>query len=177
MGPPGAVVVPEGLVDQVQIQVVEAEPGQRLGEGSLGAVLAAVLDPQLGGDEQLVPRDAAGGDGPADGLLVVVGLGGVEVAVADGEGVADRLGGLVGRDLEDPEPQDRQLDAVVEGDEAHPTPSVRLSARAGLADPAGGGWLQLPSSGKTKETPDRGGVGGPVDPGTARASLTGKGWS
>ena len=55
-GPPGAVVVPEGLVDQVQVEVVEAEPGQRLGEGSLGAVLAAVLDPQLGGDEQLVPR-------------------------------------------------------------------------------------------------------------------------
>ena len=65
-GPPGAVVVPEGLVDQVQVEVVEAESGQRLLEGSLGAVLAAVLDPQLGGDKQLVPRDAAVGDGPAD---------------------------------------------------------------------------------------------------------------
>jgi hypothetical protein len=46
-------------VDQVQVEVVEAEPLQRLLEGSPGAVLAAVLDPQLGGDEQLVPRDAA----------------------------------------------------------------------------------------------------------------------
>jgi hypothetical protein len=93
-------------MDQVQVEIIEAEPVQRLGEGSLGAVFAAVLDPQLGSDEQLVPRDAAGGDGPADGLLVLVRLGGVEVAVADGEGVGDGLLGLVGVDLEDAEPQD-----------------------------------------------------------------------
>jgi hypothetical protein len=117
-GPPGAVVVPEGLVDQVQVEVVEAETGQRLLEGSLGAVLAAVLDPQLGGDEQLVPRDAAVGDGPADGLFVAVRLRGVEVAVAGGEGIGDGLLGLVGGDLEDAEPEDRHLDAVVEGDVA-----------------------------------------------------------
>jgi hypothetical protein len=105
-------------VDQVQVEVVEAKAGQRLLEGSLGAVLAAVLDPQLGGDKQLLARDAAGGDGPADGLLVLVGLGGVEVAVADGEGVGDGLLGLVGRDLEDAEPEDWHLDAIVEGDVA-----------------------------------------------------------
>jgi hypothetical protein len=69
-------------VDQVQVEVVEAESGQRLLEGSLGAVLAAVLDPQLGGDKQFVPGDAAGGDGSADGRFVLVGLRGVEVAVA-----------------------------------------------------------------------------------------------
>jgi hypothetical protein len=93
---PGAVVVPEGLVDQVQVEVVEAESDQRPLEGSLGAVLAAVLDPQLGGDEQLVPTDAAGGDCPADGRFVPVRLGGVEVAVAAGEGVGGGLLGLVG---------------------------------------------------------------------------------
>jgi hypothetical protein len=92
-------------VDQVQVEVVEPEPGQRLLEGSLGAVLAAVLDPQLGGDEQLLPRDAAGGDGPADGLLVLVALGGVEVAVADGEGVGDGLLGLVGGIWKTPNPR------------------------------------------------------------------------
>ena len=36
-GPPGAVVVAEGLVDQVQVEVVEPEPLQRLLEGPLGA--------------------------------------------------------------------------------------------------------------------------------------------
>ena len=117
-GAPGAVVVPEGLVDQVQVEVVEAESLQRLLEGPLGAVLAAVLDPQLGGDEQLVPRDAAVPDGPADGLFVPVRLRGVEVAVADGEGVGDGLLGLVGGDRVDAEPEDRHLDAVVEGDVA-----------------------------------------------------------
>ena len=83
-------------MDQIQVEVVEAEPLQRLLEGSLGAVLAALLDPQLGGDEQLVPRDAAVADGPADGLFVAVRLRGVEVAVADGEGIGDGLLGLVG---------------------------------------------------------------------------------
>jgi hypothetical protein len=58
-------------VDQVQVDIVEAEPLERLGEGSLGAVLAAVVDPQLGGDKQLLPSDAAGGDGPADSRLLV----------------------------------------------------------------------------------------------------------
>jgi hypothetical protein len=92
-------------VDQVQVEVVEAESGQRLLERSLGAVLAAVLDPQLGGDEQLVPRDAAVGDGPADGLFVPVRLRGVEVAVADGEGVGDGLLGLVGGTWKTPNPR------------------------------------------------------------------------
>jgi hypothetical protein len=105
-------------VDQVQVEVIEAEPGQRLLEGSLSAVLPAVLDPQLGGDKQLVPRDAAVGDGPADGLFVAVRLRGVEVAVANGEGVGDSLLGLVRGDLVDAEPKDRHLDPVVEGDVA-----------------------------------------------------------
>jgi hypothetical protein len=92
-------------VDQVQVEVVEAEPGQRPLEGSLGAVLAAVLDPQFGGDEQLVPRDATVRDGPADGLFVLVRLRGVEVAVADGEGVGCRLLGLVGGTWKTPNPR------------------------------------------------------------------------
>jgi hypothetical protein len=92
-------------VDQVQVEVVEAESGQRLFEGSLGAVLAAVLDPQLGGDKQLLPRDGAVGDGPADGRFVAVRLRGVEVAVADGEGVGDGLLGLVGGIWKTPNPR------------------------------------------------------------------------
>jgi len=84
-GAPLAVVVAEGLVDEVEVEVVQAEPGQRLVEGAQSVVLDAsggvVLDPQLGGDPEVLPRDAAGLDGGADGFLVEVGRGGVEVAV------------------------------------------------------------------------------------------------
>ena len=44
-----------------------------------------------------------------------------------------------------------------------------------LAEPAVVGRLLLPSSGKSKETQDSVGVGGPVDPGTGRASHLGGG--
>ena len=51
-----------------------------------------------------------------DGFLVAVGGGGVQVPVPGGQGVGDGLLGLVGGDLEHPEPEDRHLHAVVEGD-------------------------------------------------------------
>jgi len=77
-------------VHQVQVRVLEAELGQGCVEGAASVVLdRGVLDPQLGGDEQLLPRDAAGGDGAPDGLLVLVGRGGVDVPVADLEGLGD----------------------------------------------------------------------------------------
>ena len=57
------------------------------------------------------------------------------MAVAGGEGVGGGLLGLVGGDLEDAEPEDRDLDAVVEGDEAHENPSVLLMDKT-LAEPA-----------------------------------------
>ena len=105
---------PRGLVDQVQVEVVEAEAGQRLLEG-----FPWRRPRRCRWTHSLVvtnssSRDAAVGDGPADGLFVLVRLGGVEVAVADGEGVGDGLLGLIGEDLEDAEPQDRRLDAIVE---------------------------------------------------------------
>ena len=116
-GAPGAVVVAEGLVDEVQVEVVQAEALQGLVELALGGVLAGVLDPHLGGDEQLVARDAALGDRAADGFLVAVGGGGVDRPVAGGERVGDDLLGLLVGDLEDAEAEDRHLDAVVERDQ------------------------------------------------------------
>jgi hypothetical protein len=51
-GPPVAVVVPEGLVDEVEVDVVQAEPFQGTLERLLGVGFAGgVLDPQLGSDE------------------------------------------------------------------------------------------------------------------------------
>ena len=43
--PPGAVVVVEGLVDEVEVDVVQTEPGQRSSERGLGGVVAGVFHP------------------------------------------------------------------------------------------------------------------------------------
>jgi hypothetical protein len=96
-GPPLAVDVTEGLVNQVQVEVVQAEPGELLLERAPGVVLGGgVLDPQLGSDEHVLARDGAGGDGPSDRVLVLVGGGVVEVAVAEGERIVDRSLGVLG---------------------------------------------------------------------------------
>ncbi len=105
-------------MDQVEVEVVQAEQPQGLVELALGGLLTGVLDPHLGGDEQLLARDAALGDRPADGFLVAVGGGGVDGPVAGGKGVGDDLFGLRVGDLEDAEPEDRHLHAVVERDHA-----------------------------------------------------------
>ena len=52
-GPPGAVDVAVGLVDQVEVEVVELQPLQRALERRLGRFVAGVRDPELGGDEDL----------------------------------------------------------------------------------------------------------------------------
>jgi hypothetical protein len=116
--PPGAVVVADGLVDEVQVEVVQAKALQGLLEFALGGVFTRVLDPHFGGDEELVAGDAALGDRAADGFLVVVGGGGVDGSVAGGQGVADDLLGLFVGYLEHAETEHWHLDTVVEGDEA-----------------------------------------------------------
>jgi hypothetical protein len=115
-GAPGAVVVTVGLVDQVQVEVVEAQTLQRGAERLLSVLLPSVLHPQLGGDEQLPAGGAAGSDGAADRFLVAIGGGGVKVAVDGGQSLGDGLLGLLGGDLEHAEAEDRHLDAIVEGD-------------------------------------------------------------
>jgi len=54
------------------------------------------LDPQLGRDEQILAGDAAGGDRPPDGFLVLVSGGGIEVTVTDGKRLGDRSLGVSG---------------------------------------------------------------------------------
>ena len=49
--PPGADVVAHGLVDQVQVNVAEAQLLHRGLNGLLGPLIAGVLHPQLGGDK------------------------------------------------------------------------------------------------------------------------------
>ena len=99
----------------------------------------------------------------ADGFLVAVGGGGVDVAVAGGEGVGDGLLGLLGGDLEDAEAEDRHLDAVVEGDEGGGW--VGLQRPQGGGGGAGGRPLPLNSPARRRATGRarggrEGGVGG-----------------
>ena len=106
----------EGLVEDEQVDLVDAELAGALVEGVEGLVVAVVADPHLGLDEHVVAVDAAAADGVADAALVGVGGGGVDVAVADAQGGLDGGGGLVGRGLEDAEAEGGHLDAVVEGE-------------------------------------------------------------
>ena len=89
-GPPGPVVVAQGLVDQVQIQVVQAQPVHGGLEPPLGPLTACIGDPQLGGDEQLLPGEAALPHRLAHRLLVAVGGRRVDEAVAHVDGVPHR---------------------------------------------------------------------------------------
>ena len=102
-------------VDQEQVDVVEAEVGERLVEGRaclLGLVEAVV---ELAGDEQLLARDPGVTDRLADALLVAVHLRGVDVPVAGLERLRGDPGGVLRRDLEDAEAELRDRVAVVQG--------------------------------------------------------------
>src|SRR5215218_1342073 len=118
-GAPGAVVVPEGLVDEVQVEVVDAESLQGGLECAASALLAGVLDPELGRDEKIFARDAAGADRATDRLFVLVGGCRVDVAVACGERVRNRLLSGFRGDLVDAESEGGHLDTVVERDYVH----------------------------------------------------------
>ena len=78
-GAPGAVVVAKGLVDEIQVQIIQPQLVQGGLERLLGVFIAGVLNPQLGGDEQLLPGDARLAQGCAYGFLVEIGGGGAEI--------------------------------------------------------------------------------------------------
>ena len=102
------------LMQQVQVDVVDAEPAQAGLEADLRGVVAVVADPQLGGDEDLVAVDAGAADALADLALVVVGGGGVDQPVAVAQRGLDGGGGLLGRALEDAQAEGGHRDAVVQ---------------------------------------------------------------
>ena len=109
-------------VDQVQVDVVEAELLQRLGECRGGVGLPVV--PQLGGDEDLVARDARLRDRRTHPALVAVDRRRVDVPVAVGKGERHVLPGLLRRHQEHAEAELGNAVAVIEGDgrDAHDAP-------------------------------------------------------
>ena len=98
-----------------EVDLVEAEPLQRLVEGRAGVVGPVEAVVELGGDVELVAGDAGGRDRVADALLVAVHLRGVDVAVAGLEGLLDGPCGLLRRHLEHAEAELRDRRVVVEG--------------------------------------------------------------
>src|SRR5690606_21778819 len=82
-----AILLRRGPVDEVQVDVVEAQLLEALLDGAIGVAVPVV--PQLRGDEQFVARNSGCRDRPPDALLVAVDRRGVDVAVADFESVAD----------------------------------------------------------------------------------------
>jgi len=109
-----------GLVDQVEVQVIELQTPKRGVDGVPRALEAGVLHPKLGRDEELIARHPASGDAAPDGFLVEVRRRGVDEAVADLDGVNDAaLAFLRVRDLKDAIAGNGHLDAVAERDGLH----------------------------------------------------------
>ena len=105
-----------GPVDQVEVQVIEAQLRQAGFEGGQRRVVTEIINPELGRDEQFVPGDPGFGQRAPGARLVAVDGGGVDAPVSGGERCGHGCGGLHVRNLEDAEAQLRHLDAVVESD-------------------------------------------------------------
>ncbi len=54
-GPPLPIDVAIGLMDEVEVQIIQLKPVQRALERPQGTFVPILLDPELGGDEQLAP--------------------------------------------------------------------------------------------------------------------------
>ena len=115
------------LVQDQQVDLVDAELAGALVEGVQRLVIAVVADPDLGLQEDSRAADLGRVHRFADLALVAVGGGGVDVAVAGVERGGDRAARLVGRCLEDAEADRRHLDAVVQGDVRYSLCHVRDS--------------------------------------------------
>ena len=89
----------QGPVDEEEVDVVGAQVLLRAGDGGGGAFGLVVRVVDLGGEEDLVARDARGVEGCSDLCLVAVHLRGVDVAVSDVERAANGIVGVFGRDL------------------------------------------------------------------------------
>lgn len=84
-------------MDEIQVDVVDAEVVEGCGETFFDARKPVGFE--LGGEEDLGAGDAGGSEARADLAFVVVGEGGVDVAVAGAEGGGDGVLDLAGGGL------------------------------------------------------------------------------
>jgi hypothetical protein len=82
-------------VDERQVQVVGTQLVQAVHQAGQQLVGRHVLHPDLGGKKQLVTGDAGGGNGLSYFCFIVIDLGGVDGAVAQFQGGADRIDKLL----------------------------------------------------------------------------------
>ncbi len=105
-----------GPVDEDQVDRGEAEPVEAPAHRLRRPLATVVVVPDLGGDEELVARDAGRADRPPDALLVAVHGRGVDVPVADLERLGDDPLGVSVRHLVRAHAELRDRDAVAHRD-------------------------------------------------------------
>ena len=121
---PRADVVAHGLVDEIEVEVVDAEILHRAVDGGLSALIARVRHPELRGNKEVGAGHAGFGYRLADGGLVAVARGGVYHAVACVDRVEHHALALVKVvDLKDAEALHGHLHAVPECCVFHVCPS------------------------------------------------------
>src|SRR3989441_2278867 len=104
-------------VDEIQIDIIEAEFVATLFERPQRRLVAMVVVPELRCDEDLFPRDPAFPDRDSDVAFVPIQLRGIEQAISDLEGDRDRAPGrLPGAGLPHAQAQDGHLVPVVQRD-------------------------------------------------------------
>ena len=112
-GAPRAEDVAERLMDQVEVEIIELQAFERLGESPLRALVPGVLHPEFCRDEKFLAGYAAPPDRPAHGPLVEIGRSGVDRTVTRRNRIAYALFADRLPDLIDAETQNRHFDAVV----------------------------------------------------------------
>lgn len=103
-------------VDQVEVDIREAQALQALVEGAPRLVAPLAIVPELRGEEDLLPRDARIADAAADTGLVAVDGGGIDQAIAGLERPTDEVRRLGIRELPAAVADLRDAASVIEGE-------------------------------------------------------------
>ena len=91
----------------IELQFFEAgveRPADRIG--------GEIFVPDLGGDVQILPRDAGGCDRSSNGFFVAVHFSGVDMAIAERQRAFDRRAAGIALQAKGAEPEPRQADAL-----------------------------------------------------------------
>ena len=99
-------------VHQIEIDHVQPELLQGSIERPADRIRRQILVPDFCRDMQIATRNAGGGDGGADRLLIAVHFGGVDMAVAQRQRAFDRRATGLGLHAKGAEPEPRQADAL-----------------------------------------------------------------